>query len=95
MPHSREVGPSCSACSKGYVGRGVVAEVLTLDDDLRSLIHQGKPAAALQARAQEKGFLTMLDNGRELVERGITNAAEVERVVSPLDVVRTDQAAPV
>ncbi|MEE8410427.1 MAG: ATPase, T2SS/T4P/T4SS family [Myxococcota bacterium] len=93
MPDARSLGPGCGNCSKGFIGRCVVAEVLTFDDELRTLVHLNKPASELEGCARRHGFQGMIDNGRQLVAQGLTTAAEVERVLGPLDVVPMQAAA--
>jgi type IV pilus assembly protein PilB len=93
MPKARALGPGCANCSKGWTGRRVAAEVLTLSDKLRSLVHERKPAMDLLAEARDEGFETMLDNGRALVANGLTTAEEVERVVGLLDLVPVEVEA--
>ena len=79
----RKAGDGCAACSKGYVGRSVVAEVLKLSPELIELVHHGRPASELLAKAMKEGFMNMLVNGCFLIDQGQTSVEEVERVIGP------------
>ena len=80
----RKAGPGCASCSKGYVGRSVVAEALQLSPELIELVHHARPASELLAYAMKAGFMSMLVNGCFLIDQGQTSVEEVERVIGPL-----------
>ena len=82
---ARKAGPGCESCSKGYIGRSVVAEVLELGPEVIEQVHQARPASELLMKATQKGFLSMLVNGCFLIDQGLTSVAEVERVIGPVD----------
>ena len=66
----------------GYSGRVPVAEVAVCDAALRQAILQKLGADALrEAYTKQPGFLSMHEVAAQLVESGVTDAAEVERVL--------------
>ncbi|TSC79633.1 MAG: general secretion pathway protein E [Candidatus Peregrinibacteria bacterium Gr01-1014_25] len=77
----RKQGASCDPASPAsYGGRMVLPELLTVDEEIRSLILAQEDEAAIRAAAKKKGFSTMREWGDDLVKSGITTKQEVERV---------------
>ncbi|MFN3812482.1 MAG: type II secretion system ATPase GspE [Roseateles asaccharophilus] len=77
--HWHPVGcPSCG--HTGYRGRTGVYELMTVDEELRALIHERAAEGALAAAARGKGLRSMREDGERLIEAGITSAEEVLRV---------------
>jgi general secretion pathway protein E len=71
----------CHECGgTGYKGRMVVHELMVLDDELRALIMQRTDAAVLKRAAQQKGMITLRQNGIDKVLAGITTAVELVAV---------------
>ncbi|MDO9384539.1 MAG: GspE/PulE family protein [Hyphomicrobiaceae bacterium] len=71
----------CEACSNtGYRGRLVAAEVLEVDNGLRELILERRPAAALRDYARRSGMATLRDAAIAKAQAGVTSLAEVARV---------------
>lgn len=76
--------PGCAFCDcQGYQGRVAVMEVLVMDDQLDELILGRASQRAMRDLAASKGFVTMHDSARALVEAGITSTEEVIRVIGP------------
>jgi len=72
----------CEACrGSGYSGRSVIAEVCAVDDRIRALIIDKEPVSAYVDYVRSKGFRSMLDDGMEKVEWGVTSREEVKRVL--------------
>ncbi|WP_434357489.1 type II secretion system ATPase GspE [Parasalinivibrio latis] len=70
----------CEEChNKGYRGRTGIHEMLTVDEDVRELIHSeaGEQAIERQIRAHTP---SIRDDGLEKVRRGVTTLEEVMRV---------------
>uniref|UniRef100_UPI003D0ACB83 type II secretion system ATPase GspE n=1 Tax=Sedimenticola sp. TaxID=1940285 RepID=UPI003D0ACB83 len=70
----------CTHCNHlGYKGRIGIFEVISLDDDLRNMIHEGAGENALEqtARRHSRGIK---ENARELVLQGKTSLDEILRV---------------
>ena len=71
----------CSACaSSGYQGRTGVFELLTVDDALRTLIHDGASEEKLRENARTRGMRSIRDDGLRWVLAGDTSLDEVLRV---------------
>ena len=71
----------CEQCLQtGYKGRTGVYELMSVDDNLRSLIHNRASEADLFAAAQAQGMRPMREDGQRLVDEGVTSLEEVLRV---------------
>jgi general secretion pathway protein E len=74
-------GKGCKECNEtGYMGREMICEVLTITDELRSLIAKGASIDALHAQALKDGFVGLFKNGIDKALEGITSLEEVLRV---------------
>lgn len=70
----------CQTCGgSGYAGRTVLYELLKVDRRLSELVTQGASQDELEAAARQSGLVSMAEQGRQLVERGITDAGEIAR----------------
>ncbi|RUM47014.1 MAG: type II/IV secretion system protein, partial [Hydrogenothermus sp.] len=77
--HSKE---GCEYCNfTGYKGRIAVHEILEMDDDIRKAVLQGRTATDIKEIAVKKGMRTLYESGLLKVKKGITDLAEVERVL--------------
>jgi general secretion pathway protein E len=71
----------CERCfGTGYSGRLVIAEVLSIDDELRALIRPDAQMAQIEAVARSKGMTTMIMDGLAKCRAGTTTQEEVRRV---------------
>jgi general secretion pathway protein E len=71
----------CEHCGHtGYQGRTGVFELLTVDEDVRALIHRQAPEADIRALGLQRGMVLMRDDGERLVREGITSREELLRV---------------
>jgi type II secretory ATPase GspE/PulE/Tfp pilus assembly ATPase PilB-like protein len=77
------LGPGCSQCTRGTVGRTVVAEVLTMTEKLRDLVNQKATNDAIVSAARQEGFRTMMYNALWLLLRREVTLEEAESVVGP------------
>jgi general secretion pathway protein E len=74
-------GKGCDVCGQsGYQGRTGIFELLTTNDELRSLIHSQASEAQLRDAALRHGMALMRDDGERLVRQGVTTAEELVRV---------------
>ena len=74
-------GRGCGGCrGTGYRGRRAVAEILALDDRLRTLIAQRAPLAEIKAEARRQGTRSLRDAALQLARDGQTTLEEVARV---------------
>jgi general secretion pathway protein E len=71
----------CEHCAQtGYKGRTGVYELMTVDDKLRSLIHNRAAESQIFVAAEAHGLRPMREDGQRLVDEGITSLEEVLRV---------------
>lgn len=76
----REVG--CEKCAhEGYRGRQGIYEVVTVDDDLRRMIHSGASELDLEEQARQKST-SIREDGIAKVLAGVTSVDELLRVTS-------------
>ena len=68
----------CKKCNyKGYLGRTAIAEILTINDEIRSLILQSSSGSAIKKKAIQKGMMTFREHGFEKAAQGLTSIEEV------------------
>ncbi|MGQ0507097.1 MAG: type II secretion system ATPase GspE [Myxococcaceae bacterium] len=68
----------CTHCNRlGYRGRTGIYEFLPVDDDIRALIVKNTDSGTIRKKAQERGMLTLLDDGGRKIALGETTIAEV------------------
>jgi general secretion pathway protein E len=71
----------CGACNfTGYKGRTGIYELLTVDDELRRLIHSAADERELRDHALTHGMIRLRDDGLRWVSEGVTSLDEVLRV---------------
>ena len=71
----------CNTCNHtGYAGRSGIYEVVTIDDDMRGMIHEGASERDIESYARSKSP-GIFDDGMRLVLEGKTSLEEVLRVV--------------
>jgi general secretion pathway protein E len=74
-------GSGCGACrGAGYKGRKAIAEVLVLNDEVRELIVERAPIRRLKEVAARHGMKSLRQAALDLVRRGETDLAEINRV---------------
>jgi general secretion pathway protein E len=75
----RAVG--CGACNfTGYKGRTGIYELLTVDEDMRKLVHDRAAERELRAHGVRHGMLRLREDGLRWVREGVTSLDEVLRV---------------
>ncbi|WP_339495265.1 type II secretion system ATPase GspE [Pseudomonas sp. RA_105y_Pfl2_P56] len=71
----------CPACNQtGYSGRTGIHELFCIDDDIRTLIHQGAGEQALRASAAKAGMSSLREDGERWIRSGATAPEEILRV---------------
>ncbi len=71
----------CARCiHSGYRGRTGIYELLTVDDELRRLIHDRASESALRAHVVSRGMRSLREDGMRWVAQGMTSLEEVVRV---------------
>jgi general secretion pathway protein E len=74
-------GRGCGHChGTGYRGRKAIAEVLTLNDEIRELIIARQPVRMIREAARANGTCFLRDSALQLVYRGETTLQEINRV---------------
>ncbi len=63
-----------------FRGRTGIYELLTVNDAIRQLIHDGRAEADITATAAKHGMKTLREDGMRWVENGVTSVEEVMRV---------------
>ena len=71
----------CEKCGMtGYKGRTGVYELMTVSEQVQTLVHERAPEQQLLAAARAAGLRSMREDGERLVREGITSLEEVIRV---------------
>ena len=71
-------GKGCPDCNRsGYKGRQGLFELMTITDQLRSLITQRAPTLVLKQKAIESGMRPLRDDGLRCIFDGLTSIEEV------------------
>ncbi|HEY0585132.1 MAG TPA: GspE/PulE family protein [Pseudoduganella sp.] len=79
--YSFKEGKGCGDCrGTGYKGRRSIAEILTLNDEIRELIVEKRPIRQIKAAAYANGTRSLRHAALEVVRRGDTTLAEIKRV---------------
>ena len=75
----------CSRCAgTGYRGRVGIYEVMTVSEEIRTLILQRGSVDEITAIATSQGMARLRDDGIEKVRSGLTSVEEVERMATSL-----------
>jgi general secretion pathway protein E len=76
-----KAGKGCGDCrGTGYKGRRSIAEILTLNDEIRELIVEKRPIRQIKQAAYANGTRSLRQAALEVVKRGGTTLAEIKRV---------------
>ena len=86
--HDQEAGPrvhwhavGCEQCGQsGYAGRRGVYELLSIDDEIRQLIHRNAADAEILAAGRAAGMRTLREDANRWLKAGLTSLEEVLRV---------------
>ena len=74
-------GQGCGDCrGTGYKGRKAIAEILTLNDEIRELIVDKRPIRQIKEAAHLNGTRSLREAALELVRQGETTLEEIKRV---------------
>ena len=72
----------CSRCGgSGYKGRLGLYEVMSITEEIRTLVVERAPAAKIAEVAVAQGMRRLRDDGLEKVQQGRISIAEVARIV--------------
>src|SRR6185369_9351455 len=71
----------CKECNgTGYIGQVILSETLSIDNEIRQLIAEGRLVHEIEEKAIENGMITLAQDGILLVLDGETTLEEVRRV---------------
>jgi type II secretory ATPase GspE/PulE/Tfp pilus assembly ATPase PilB-like protein len=74
----------CTKCNgRGYFGRTAIFELLTINDEIRTVLQQKPTAEAVLQVARKHGFLTIQEEGVLAIATGTTSLQELQRVLAP------------
>jgi general secretion pathway protein E len=74
-------GKGCGDCrGTGYKGRKAIAEILTLNDEIRELIIEKRPIRQIKEAARLNGTRSLREASLDLVSVGDTTLEEIKRV---------------
>jgi type IV pilus assembly protein PilB len=80
--YTRYRATGCARCRHtGYAGRQAVAEVLEIDRELSRMIDRGETPSTLYEAVEKRGISSMRDEATRLVNEGVTDQAEFDRVL--------------
>jgi len=76
-------GAGCERCNRcGFWGRVAICEILPLRDEISDMILAKASAHQIRQCADDLGMKTLIDDGMEKIENGITTIEEVMRVTA-------------
>ncbi len=68
----------CPVCNQiGYRGRLAICEVMMVDDEIKTLIHNKADYGKIREVAKKAGMTSLFDSGLKKVEAGVTSLEEV------------------
>ena len=74
-------GAGCEHCGQGgYAGRTGVFELMLASERIKAMIHQEASEADIRAQAIQEGMVLLHDDGKRLIDQGLTSAEELARV---------------
>ena len=73
---------STAECPDGYKGRIGIYEVMPITESIKELIVQHAISDKIQARAEQEGMVTMVEDGLVKAAQGLTTIEEVLRVIT-------------
>jgi len=74
-------GKGCPLCQKtGYLGRVGIFEILDMQEPIKKLVLKKADASQIKEGAIRAGMTTMIEDGLEKVENGVTTIEEILRV---------------
>lgn len=86
IPTQVKMVHGCDECSQtGYKGRMVIAEVITLTNEMKDLILNNASLVDMIASARKDGMITMREDGFMKVAQGFTTMEEVYRATNVLE----------
>jgi len=73
-------GTGCKTCAyTGYMGRTGIFEILTMSDNIGTMICNQATSSDIRTQALKEGMISMVNDGMRKVQEGITTPSEVMR----------------
>jgi general secretion pathway protein E len=73
-------GTGCKSCAyTGYLGRTGIFEILTMSDNIRTMLPSQPSSSQIRTQALKEGMVTIMNDGMRKVKAGITTPSEVLR----------------
>lgn len=83
IPEKIAIAQGCDNCSStGYKGRLVIAEILTVNSEIKNLILKKSSSVDIISSARKNGMITMREDGYIKVAQGLTTLEEIYRVTN-------------
>ena len=74
-------GSGCKECNgSGFMGREMICEVLSVSEEISSLVAKGASKEAILEQALKEGFVNIFQNGVNKALEGITSVQEILKV---------------
>ena len=74
-------GKGCKECGgTGYMGREMICEVLSISEEISTLIAKGASKDVILEQAKKEGFVNIFQNGLDKAIAGVTSIEEVLKV---------------
>jgi general secretion pathway protein E len=81
VPETIYTAVGCAACNwTGYLGRSGIYELITVDDDIRQMIHDAAAEQHIRGHAAQRGMTSLRRDGMRWVAEGLTSFEEIVRV---------------
>ena len=72
----------CDRCDgTGYLGRTLIYEHFSLDEEIESLIVSGAEHSEIEIYLEKSGMISLFEDGLKKIEQGLTTLAELETVM--------------
>jgi type IV pilus assembly protein PilB len=79
-------GAGCSTCNNtGYKGRTAIHEIMLINKNMRTLIDSRASTDEIRKAAIEQGMVTLKENCKQLILKGITTVDELVKVAYSLE----------
>lgn len=79
-------GSGCNQCNHtGYKGRIAVHEVMSVSKEIKKLINKKSSIEELREKAISEGMKVLMENGKDLILKGITTYEEMMRTAYTID----------
>lgn len=81
IPRTLYRGGGCKVCNfSGYIGRTAIGEIFIIDDEIKDMITRRQPIHLIKESAIQKGMKSLIMDGINKVNKGVTTIDEILRV---------------